>query len=86
MRDLPPTILRYGKDQTLPERISLRAGPLSLTFEDGELRRVCMGSREVVRRVYVAVRDSYWNTIVPVISEVRVSRAAWSSRRNQASR
>ena len=78
MINLPPTVLRYGKDQTLPERISLRAGPLSLVFEDGELRRVGLGAREVVRRVYVAVRDCYWNTIVPVISDVRVESDAES--------
>ncbi|HVF26601.1 MAG TPA: hypothetical protein VM943_00070, partial [Pyrinomonadaceae bacterium] len=72
MTDLPTTILRYGKDQTFPERVNLRAGQLSLVFEEGELRRVCLGAREVVRRVYVAVRDCYWNTVVPIISGVRV--------------
>jgi hypothetical protein len=72
MTDLPPTILRYGKVEALPERINLRAGNLSLVFEDGELRGVRLGAREVVRRVYVAVRDCYWNTVVPVISDVRV--------------
>lgn len=72
MTNLPPPILLYGKDQPLPERINLRAGKLSLVFADGELRRVCFGAREIVRRVYVAVRDAHWNTIVPVISDVRV--------------
>lgn len=43
--------------------IKLHAGPLSLEFCQGELRYVRLGEREVLRRVYVAVRDAHWNTI-----------------------
>ncbi len=45
------------------ERRWLRAGPLSLRFEGGDLRYVAFGERELVRRVYGAVRDSNWRTV-----------------------
>jgi D-apionolactonase len=40
----------------------LRAGPLSMRFERGGLRHVRLGRYEVLRRVYVAVRDRNWGT------------------------
>jgi D-apionolactonase len=43
----------------------LRAGPLALEYEAGDLRYIAIGSREVLRRVYVAVRDRNWGTIPP---------------------
>jgi len=38
--------------------VSLSAGPLSLGFLDGGLRRIRLGAREVLQRVYVAVPRS----------------------------
>jgi hypothetical protein len=49
----------------------LRAGPLSLRFEDGGLRYIHFGDQEVVRRVYVAVRDANWGTVPSGISNLR---------------
>ena len=43
--------------------INLSAGPLSLDFLDGDLRRIRLGAREVLQRVYVAVRDRKWATL-----------------------
>ena len=60
---LPTNVLYYGRDEALPERLLLRAGPLSLVYEAGGVRYVKWGDREVLRRVYVAVRDSYWRTV-----------------------
>ncbi len=57
MKQLPLNVIYYGSDQSLPERRPLRAGPLSLVFEAGDLRYVCWGKREVLRRVYMAVLD-----------------------------
>jgi hypothetical protein len=65
-------VLYYGKEEALPERTPLRAGPLSLTFEAGDLRYVRLGDVEILRRVYVAVRDRDWNTIAPRISNLRI--------------
>ena len=57
MPPLPKNILYYGTEAELPEQVELRAGPLSVVFEDGGLRYIRYGDREVVRRIYVAVRD-----------------------------
>ena len=47
------------------------AGPLHVLFGGGDLRYLTVLKDEVVRRVYVAVRDEGWNTIEPVVSNVR---------------
>jgi len=56
-------ILYYGSESPPPESVSLRAGPLSLSFVAGEIRYIRLGSREILRRVYVAVRDRNWRTV-----------------------
>jgi D-apionolactonase len=43
-------------------RRTLAAGPLALELDDGGLRYVRLGEREILRRVYVAVRDGRWAT------------------------
>ena len=55
--------LRYGTDEELPERVALRAGPLTMWYEAGNLRYVRAAGREVVRMVYAAVRDHNWLTV-----------------------
>src|SRR5689334_6644193 len=50
----------------------LQAGPLHVKFQDGELRYLYVGNKEVVRRVYFAVRDANWNTIMPQFSRIAV--------------
>lgn len=72
MERLPLTVLYHGTDQPLPEERMLQAGPLSLIFEDGSLRYIRLGEREILRRVYVAVRDHNWDTVVPVITDLRI--------------
>jgi hypothetical protein len=42
-----------------------------LAFENGDLRYVKLGRREILRRVYVAVRDRNWGTVPPALSNVR---------------
>ena len=59
---LPLHVRHYGTDQPSPESIPLRAGPLSLVYEAGDLRYIRLGDQEIVRRIYVAVRDQHWNT------------------------
>ena len=63
-------ILYDGKDEPLPERIPLHAGPLSLFFEQGDLRYINLGDREILRRIYVAIRDRNWGTILPRLSNL----------------
>ena len=64
--------LRYGKSEPLPQPTPLRAGPLSLLYEDGDLRSIKQGSQELVRRIYAAVRDRNWDTLLTQISNVRM--------------
>ena len=65
-------VLYYGKDEPLPEQIGLHAGPLQLVFEDGDLRYIKYGGKEILRRIYVAIRDRNWGTILPVYSNLQM--------------
>jgi hypothetical protein len=60
--------LCYGKSASLPQLIPLRAGPLTLLYEDGDLRCIKLGEDELVRRIYAAIRDRNWGTILPKYS------------------
>ena len=57
--NLPRSVLYYGSEELLPEPIELRAGPLAMIFETGNafLRYIRLGNREILRGIYVAVRD-----------------------------
>lgn len=46
----------YGTDEPPPDRVTLRAGPLEATFEDGALRTVAVGGHEVPRAVAFLMR------------------------------
>jgi D-apionolactonase len=72
--------LYYGQEADLPETIPLRAGSLSLTYENGDLRYIRVGNQEIVRRVYVAIRDHNWGTIQPSLSNVQIDTQADSFR------
>jgi hypothetical protein len=69
---LTQNVLYYGKDDPLPERIPLRAGPLTLFYEAGDLRYIKLGDREIIRRIYTAVRDRNWGTVAPVFSNFQI--------------
>src|SRR5262245_44497784 len=68
----PMQILYYGREEALPERRRLRAGPVSLVFEAGDLRYLRLGEREIARRIYVALRDRNWDTIPATLSNVEI--------------
>ncbi len=77
---LPRNVLYYGREAPLPEQTQLRAGPLSLISEEGDLRYIRLGDREIVRRLYVAVRDRNWGTIPARLSNVQMEVGADSFR------
>lgn len=54
----------------------LRAGPVRVKVQDGELRYLCVGDREIVRRIYFAVRDERYDTVMPVFSEAAIEATA----------
>jgi len=57
----------------VPERIALQAGPLSLCFENGDLRYIRYGKQELIRRIYGAVRDHQWGTVPAVLSNLEIN-------------
>lgn len=65
-------IIYYGSRAALPERIPLRAGPLALIYEQGDLRSIKLGEHEILRRIYVAVRDRNWGKVAPVFSNLQI--------------
>ncbi len=72
VRTLSKQILYHGKDELVPEQYRLWAGPLSLIYEAGDLRYIKLGAQELLRRVYVAIRDHNWDTVVSVISNEQI--------------
>lgn len=64
-------VLYYGREDSLPERGELHAGPLSATFEQGQLININWHGREVLRRIYVAVRDRDWGTVPLELSNLQ---------------
>ena len=64
--------LLRGTDVPPPALRPLRAGPVSLLLDGGDLRYLRIGGIELLRRVYVAIRDSDWATVPGVVSDLQV--------------
>ncbi len=47
----------------ISELLHLRAGRLRCIYDNGVLRSIRWNEREIVRRVYMALRDRFWNTV-----------------------
>lgn len=62
----------HGRDEPPPAIIPLRAGRLSLEYEGGDLRYIRLGDQELIRRVYMAVRDVNWNTIPAELTDLAI--------------
>ncbi|MFN8440936.1 MAG: hypothetical protein U0175_09210 [Caldilineaceae bacterium] len=69
-------VLYYGSDRPLPTQQPLRAGPLTAIFEAGDLRYIRLGEREVLRRLYWAVRDRNWGTPPLTLSNLEIHSGA----------
>jgi hypothetical protein len=54
------------------EKKELHAGSLRMQFENGDLRYICWGEHEILRRIYAAVRDRNWNTIPAELSNLKL--------------
>ena len=63
------TFLVYGTDTPPATPRPLRAGPLTLDYDQGDLRALKLEGREVIRRVGGAVRDRNWGTVPGVLLE-----------------
>jgi D-apionolactonase len=64
--------LLHGTDAPFPELRVLQAGPARMLLDGIDLRYVGIGRTELVRRIYVAVRDRNWNTIPGEVSGLEV--------------
>ncbi len=53
----------FGEERAPQTELMLRAGPLRLIFQNGVFRYVRLGYQEIVRSVYLAVRDHKWLTV-----------------------
>jgi hypothetical protein len=58
-----PFEMWYGRDVPPPAIARLKAGKLDVEFQDGDLRYIQYAGRELIRRIYVAIRDVNWNTV-----------------------
>jgi hypothetical protein len=69
---LPRNVILYGKEDPLPNAITLRAGPVTALFEPelAFLRYIRYGDAEILRGIYCAVRDKVWGTVAPKVSNV----------------
>ncbi len=83
------SFLVHGGSQPPPARIPLRAGPLALVYQDGDLRQIRLGQNEVLRRIFGAVRDRNWGTVPgtlvheTILSEANSFRVTCQSRHDQ---
>jgi D-apionolactonase len=70
----------HGNHSENDSRITLRAGDLSMIYENGNLRYISLGNREMIRMIYSAVRDREWLTIKPVMLDEKIETYADSFR------
>lgn len=66
-------ILRDGNEKETGMTRILHAGPVSVTLENGTLRYIRVGDVELVRQIYVAIRDRNWDTIPPRFIKEEIS-------------
>lgn len=57
------SIKRHGSPEPLPESISLRAGDLSMIYEEGFLRYIKHGQTEILRLINHYARDKNWANV-----------------------
>ncbi len=69
---LSRNVLLYGSETAPSPVIPLNAGPLSLSFQDGDLRFINYEGRDVLKRIYVAVRNHNWGTVPATLSNLKI--------------
>ena len=56
--------------------LALKAGRLSLYYQQGNIRHISDGRNEIIRMIYSALRDREWLNINPVISSEKIQRGS----------
>ena len=66
--------LWYGRDTDPPERKLVQAGGLTVELEGPQVRKVYAGDVEILRGVYMAIRDEEWGTVGGSVTGLEVQR------------
>ena len=66
-------ILLFGNKEPQPEAVALTAGPLTLTYGSGCIRKISLATKEVINQIYFSFRDRNWVDIPSVIFEQKIS-------------
>ena len=69
---MAPALILPGREAPPAKPVRLQAGPLAMLFEPESafVRRVFLGRREVLRAIYMAVRDRNWGTVPPRVENL----------------
>jgi len=70
------SIALCGTDQPDVAGRVLRAGPMEVEFENGQLRYLKVNGVEVLRSIGFLVRDENWGTYAPAISDLKIDQRA----------
>ena len=62
----------YGTDEAVDAPTRLRAGPLTVEFEAGNLRYARISGVEAMRGIAFIVRDRNWGTYAPAITNLEI--------------
>ena len=66
--------LWYGRDEEPYQREVVEAGELTVELEGTQIRAVRAGDVEVLRGVYMAVRDEQWGTVAGRVTDLETRR------------
>jgi hypothetical protein len=72
MRRLSTFEIWHGRDKPPGKPVQVKAGPLVAQFGEGDLRHLRLGGLEIIRTIYVAVRDHNWRTIPGEFSNLKI--------------
>jgi hypothetical protein len=64
--------LYFGLMEQPADVMTIECGPVTFLYQNGMIRSVMHGKTELIRRIYVALRDSVWNTIPYTISKPEI--------------
>ena len=62
----------FGTEEPVPTAKTLRAGPLTVDFDNGALRYIKVGGKEAIRNIAFVVRDKDWGTYNPVLENLKI--------------
>jgi hypothetical protein len=68
VKSLDPAIIRHGGHFENDNQVELKAGMLSMLYENGNLRHIKIYGHEVIRMIYPALRDKTWLNVRPNIT------------------